>query len=59
MGPIQMHREANLTLLQKGQMSMYDRFSNFGRPLSLMICAKIQNKSILSSGEEDFYRTWT
>ena len=31
--PIQMHREANLTLLKKGQMSIYDiYFSNFGRP---------------------------
>ena len=30
---MQMHREANLTLRKKGQMSMYDRyFSNFGRP---------------------------
>ena len=33
MGPIQMHTEANLTWLQKGQMSMFDHyFSNFGRP---------------------------
>ena len=31
--PIQMHREANLTVPQKGQTSMYDNsFSNFGRP---------------------------
>ena len=31
--PIQMHREANLTLPQKGQTSMYDNsFSNFGTP---------------------------
>ena len=31
--PIQMHREANLTLLLKGQMSTYDNsFSNVGRP---------------------------
>ena len=31
--PIQMHREANLTLPWKGQMSIYDiYFSNFGRP---------------------------
>ena len=31
--PIQMHREANLTLLYKGQTSAYDNsFSNFGRP---------------------------
>ena len=31
--PIQMHREANLTLPQKGQTSTYDHsFSNFGRP---------------------------
>ena len=31
--PIQMHMEANLTLPQKGQMSMYDLyFSYFGRP---------------------------
>ena len=31
--PIQMHREANLTLPLKGQMSIYDIcFSNFGRP---------------------------
>ena len=31
--PIQMHREANLTLPQKGQTSMYDNsFSNFDRP---------------------------
>ena len=31
--PIQMHREANLTLLWKGQMSIYHiYFSNFGRP---------------------------
>ena len=31
--PIQMHREANLTLPLKGQMSIYDiYFSNFGRP---------------------------
>ena len=31
--PIQMHKEANLTLPLKGQMSMYDHyFSNFGRP---------------------------
>ena len=31
--PIQMHREANLTLLYKGQTSTYDNsFSNFGRP---------------------------
>ena len=30
--PIQMHREANMTLPLKGQMSMYDHyFSNFGR----------------------------
>ena len=30
--PIQMHREANLTLLLKGQMSIYNiYFSNFGR----------------------------
>ena len=34
MGLIQMHREANLTLPKKGQMSMYNNsFSNFGRPL--------------------------
>ena len=34
MGLIQMHREANLTLPLKGQMSTYDNsFSNFGRPL--------------------------
>ena len=33
MGPIQMHTEANLTLPQKGQMSMYDHhLRNFGRP---------------------------
>ena len=33
MGPIQMHTEANLTLPEKGQMSMYDYyFSNFSRP---------------------------
>ena len=33
MGLIQMHREANLTLPQKSQMSTYDNsFSNFGRP---------------------------
>ena len=31
--PIQMYKEAKLTLPQKGQMSMYDHyFSNFGRP---------------------------
>ena len=31
--PIQMHREANLTLPSKGQTSTYDNsFSNFGRP---------------------------
>ena len=31
--PIQMHREADLTLPLKGQMSIYDLyFSNFGRP---------------------------
>ena len=31
--PIQMHREANLTLPKKGQTSTYDNsFSNFGRP---------------------------
>ena len=31
--PIQMHREANLTLPKKGQMSTYDNsFSNVGRP---------------------------
>ena len=31
--PIQMHMEANLTLPQKGQMSIYNfYFSNFGRP---------------------------
>ena len=31
--PIQMHREANLTLPYKGQMSIYNiYFSNFGRP---------------------------
>ena len=31
--PIQMHKEAKLTLSQKGQMSMYNRyFSNFGSP---------------------------
>ena len=31
--PIQMHKEAKLTLPYKGQMSMYDHyFSNFGRP---------------------------
>ena len=31
--PIQMHREANLTLPLKGQTSTYDNsFSNFGRP---------------------------
>ena len=31
--PIQMHKEAKLTLPEKGQMSMYDHyFSNFGRP---------------------------
>ena len=30
---MQMHKEANLTLPLKGQMSMYDHyFSNFGRP---------------------------
>ena len=34
---------------------MYDHhFSNFGRPPSLMICAKIQPQGILSSEEEDF-----
>ena len=33
MGLIQTHREANLTLPQKGQTSTYDNFySNFGRP---------------------------
>ena len=32
MGLIQMHKEANLTLPQKGQMSTYDNLSsNFGR----------------------------
>ena len=31
--PIQMHKEAKLTLPQKGQLSMYDQYSsNFGRP---------------------------
>ena len=31
--PIQMHKEAKLTLSQKGQMSMSDHyFSNLGRP---------------------------
>ena len=31
--PIQMHKEAKLTLPQKGQMSMYNHyFSNFGSP---------------------------
>ena len=31
--PIQMHREANLTLPYEGQMSIYNiYFSNFGRP---------------------------
>ena len=50
-----MHREANLTLPSKGQMSMYDQyFSNFGRPLSPMIYAKIQIQSILGSREIDF-----
>ena len=53
--PIQMHREANLTLPYKGQMSIYDLyFSNFGRPSSTMIQAKIQPQSILGLGEEDF-----
>ena len=34
MVPIQMHREANLTSLYKGQTSMYNNyFSNFGGPL--------------------------
>ena len=34
---------------------MYDYyFSNFGRPTSPMIYAKIQSQSILGSGEEDF-----
>ena len=33
--PIQMHREADLTLPLRGQMSMYDHyFSNFGRPVA-------------------------
>ena len=38
--PIQMHKEAKLTLPQKGQMSMYDHyFSNFGTaPVSDDIC---------------------
>ena len=34
MVPIQMHREVNLTSLQKDQTSIYNNyFSNFGRPL--------------------------
>ena len=53
--PIQMHKETNLTLHEKGQMSVYDHyFSNFGRPLSPMTYANIQPQSILSSREEDF-----
>ena len=54
MGPIQMHREANLTLPYKGQMSMYSHyFSNLVDLPSPVICAKTQPQGILSS-EEDF-----
>ena len=52
-----MHKEAKLTLPQKGQMSMYNHyFSNFGSPPipDDIICAKIQPQGMLGFGEEDF-----
>ena len=53
--PIQIHREGNLTLPKKGQMSKYDLyFSNLVDLPSPMTYAKIQPQGILGSGEEDF-----
>ena len=58
MGPIQMHREANLTCRKK--MVKRQRMIIISPTLvdlsSLMICAKLQHKGILSSREEDFFK---
>ena len=48
-----MHKEANLTSPEKGQMSMYGYHTLVDLP-SQMSCAKIQPQDILSYGEEDF-----
>ena len=57
MGLIQMHREANLTLPLKGQMSTYNNsFSNFGRPLVPDDLCKDSAPKLLGSGEKDFQR---
>ena len=57
MVPIQMHWEANLTLRSKVKhqctIIILATLVDLSSP---MICAKIQPKGILSSGEEDFLR---
>ena len=55
MGPIQMHREANLTLPKKTKRQCTTVIlATLEDLLSPMICAKIQPLGILSSGEEDY-----
>ena len=50
-----MHKEAKLTLPQKGQMSMYNHyFSNLVALPFPMIYAKIQPQGMLGFWEEDF-----
>ena len=47
---MQMHKEANLTLLYKGQMSMYDHyFSNFGRFVCVEVLRPSQPNGVMSS----------
>ena len=53
MAPIQMHREANLTLKVKRQCMTIILATLVDLP-SLMICVKIQPQGILCSEEEDF-----
>ena len=49
--PIQMHGEANLTLLLKGQTIILVISVDL---LSPIICAKIRAQGLFGSGEEDF-----
>ena len=53
--PIQMHREANLTLPLKGQMLIYNiYFINFGRPPIPNYLSKDSAQRYPRFGEEDF-----